>query len=1037
MESSMNKKYLALTTAVCFLSGQGAARAALHAVGDVFAPEKSATTINPVLDTGYTGLPIQTFYSIDINNQNLHAYGTYVDVNKMDLHTDGHWWRTLLNEDGGYVPSFIADGDSARLTTPSHEAWSPVWTFRAPQDGQYQLDGSFYGQPNAGADTANDAQRLELFAFHNAGRPYTPVDAISVLDDANYKLTTRTFSLHEGDLIAIAGLHSDAGTGGTEFYLSGGSDPNHAGNVALTLAYYMYTPSYVAPSNPLTDPFPGGTGAASQQFFAFSGVNHRKYANYSTLTKMDTNVPGQSWFRSGLEAFPFTRYDCDSTVSSLSTSPINPYKAAWAFYAPRAGRYKIEGRVWVVNTTAGAATSQTVEAFTFTGTGHTYTNIITSRDLSHTSYGLAIPTRYLDLDVGDMIVVSSTGGRSASVSEVGGGKVYLNGGPAGQEGDLRVTYLGDDDGASARSVAQEITKEVLRPNDDPIGRPLPVLGTWDPGFFGGGWVTSWPTPGFIPDWQIDQVDAGHYLLPTFNGLSAKWTTSDSVGGIPGNTSCPISQYYEESLPKAASRGLPISFVSPNWADALLEAPYLTGQLATNPDVFSATTGSPITYTTGWGATRGYLDPMGPSEPWNEVGQSYTDVASTPLWSNIVDWYPNPPKVLHTDNNESTALWWSQNAQADANCSTSKRYFDAYGDSTTDEFKRTVVGDGWVTLYNALHRGYQQGLNTSGVYAQNSLYVGYSAIGLNHFRRWNEWDSFSLSIANRFNPAPLFWDGGGPDYYGNDSRSDYEVWSAQVEVQNIPFQIVDAKKLNPDFWFELNVWDGNTFGKVEGYLLDGQSYTPDRYKGWAQFGVWVTTPRSVREFRGRERRDSNGPNTHGYDLYGTQSWTNTGYTNEQFFLALASAVDRVHTNATLRSFWREGVLVQNTAEEHPYHQAQAAPTGYDDATISDDLGGRWFLLTASANPDRNTWVYGEINTILNVYAIAMVKGSAPNRQWLIYAHAPHPRGNDTSTVNTNLTVPGVAVPINVNVRRAGDFWLLTEGSVVPVLVVDVP
>ena len=33
-----------------------------------------------------------------------------------------------------------------------------------------------------------------------------------------------------------------------------------------------------------------------------------------------------------------------------------------------------------------------------------------------------------------------------------------------------------------------------------------------------------------------------------------------------------------------------------------------------------------------------------------------------------------------------------------------------------------------------------------------------------------------------------------------------------------------------------------------YLLEGQTYTPERYLGWAQFGLWVPRPRVVREFR---------------------------------------------------------------------------------------------------------------------------------------------------------------------------------------------
>ena len=33
-----------------------------------------------------------------------------------------------------------------------------------------------------------------------------------------------------------------------------------------------------------------------------------------------------------------------------------------------------------------------------------------------------------------------------------------------------------------------------------------------------------------------------------------------------------------------------------------------------------------------------------------------------------------------------------------------------------------------------------------------------------------------------------------------------------------------------------------------YIKDGQTFTPARYRGWAQFGMWLLRPRVVREFR---------------------------------------------------------------------------------------------------------------------------------------------------------------------------------------------
>ncbi|MBK9706693.1 MAG: hypothetical protein IPO77_06765 [Acidobacteria bacterium] len=45
--------------------------------------------------------------------------------------------------------------------------------------------------------------------------------------------------------------------------------------------------------------------------------------------------------------------------------------------------------------------------------------------------------------------------------------------------------------------------------------------------------------------------------------------------------------------------------------------------------------------------------------------------------------------------------------------------------------------------------------------------------------------------------------------------------------------------------------------------------------------------------------------------------------------------------------------------------------------------RWFLLNTSLDPQQ-PW---EMGTVIPVYSLAIVKGNAPQRQWLIYAHSP--------------------------------------------------
>lgn len=182
-----------------------------------------------------------------------------------------------------------------------------------------------------------------------------------------------------------------------------------------------------------------------------------------------------------------------------------------------------------------------------------------------------------------------------------------------------------------------------------------------------------------------------------------------------------------------------------------------------------------------------------------------------------------------------------------------------------------------------------------------------------------------------------------------------------------FQLDEAWQVKPDFWWEVSLWDGNSGwtpgtactpelvkkAKACQYLQDGQTYTPERFLGWAQFGLWLLRPRVIREFRG-----STEP---------LEPWRPTC---EQ----LLQAVDRVYADPTLEEFWRRGTLVANRAHPHPFQ-----------ADIPDKYRtlDRWFLLDTSLDPPR-PW---ELTTDLPVFSLALVQGQPGARRWLVYAHSP--------------------------------------------------
>jgi len=501
------------------------------------------------------------------------------------------------------------------------------------------------------------------------------------------------------------------------------------------------------------------------------------------------------------------------------------------------------------------------------------------------------------------------------------------------------------------SVVEGIRGEATRKNTSSVGRPLPLVGHWNMGQ---------AKDGFSPDYQMRMIEQGHYLLPWFlmpnpnaNPEDPRWIA-----------------YYEGSIKRAAEMRLPIALVGTQWESLLsVNDEYLYLPPDGNPNVAMAD-----------GKIRREVSPFGPPQAWYEVGMRW---GSSPMMRRLQELYPEPPLVLLISNNEHAKLQWTK-------VEDDRRFAKWFGRGLDDDSKRKVVGDGWIARYRTLEHGFRDGLANEN-WRANSLFVGYDAFGPAHFGRWAGWMEYSLYSQGRIDPWPLAWDGGSPSFYVFNwaAITDYTVFSPQVETMNWVFMQAEAWRLNPNFWFEMSVWDGHDSvpenDKRTAYARAGQRFTPERYGGMAQFGMWLLRPRTVREFRG---------------------WLDTLEQAESYFLPVVEAVDRVHHNPTLREFWRKGALVANRAGSHPYQTG--VPVEYQNVD-------RWFLLDTSLDPKR-PW---ELGTPLPVFSLALVMGSAPQRQWLIYAHAPL---GERQAVR--VTIPGFRA-VTINVAVGGSFYLVDE------------
>jgi len=536
----------------------------------------------------------------------------------------------------------------------------------------------------------------------------------------------------------------------------------------------------------------------------------------------------------------------------------------------------------------------------------------------------------------------------------------------------------------ARATADAIRVEVLRANDDPDGRPLPLTCSWTCGHF-----PKDSSAGWRPANQMRLIADGHHLLPWF---------AHPTGEPPADREAFVWRYYRQPLLRARELRLPLTFIASQWESGLSRPPWLGLPAAENPNVVTAE-GKPLAK----------VCPFGPVAPWRAIGRTHTDNA---WFRQFQEWYPDPPRVIFLSNNEHSKLRWHE-------VETSPRYLARYGPGRGAEFQRQVVCDGWIERYRALQAGLREGLSQP-AWRERAVCIAYDAFGPPHLARWGGidpadgqtaggWVTYSLYTPGRIDPSPLTWDGGSPSYYTDDwnQRTDHTVWSPQVEFMNLVFMQREAWRVNPAFWCEFSVWDGyhndpqrqaRYPSKRAVYRAAGQVYDPVRYAGYVQFGLWLLRPRAVRDFRGwTEPWD---------DLVGPDGRVHEG--GGPYSLALARAVDRVHADPLLRAWWRRGELVANRAHPHPYQAG--VPREYE----RED---RWFGLDTTLDPPR-PW---KLNTVLPVFALALTRGQAPTREWLVYAHAP-----TGARRGVGVTLPGWR-PVTLDVPVGGAFYQVDEAT----------
>ena len=538
------------------------------------------------------------------------------------------------------------------------------------------------------------------------------------------------------------------------------------------------------------------------------------------------------------------------------------------------------------------------------------------------------------------------------------------------------------------TAAEDIAHWATLPANGPEGRPLPLTGSWvSQNMFG-------------PRRMIELIRQGHHVLPTLGGNPAFMANYAYILDNKGFLNKKLPAYFEQIEPVleyCAEHGLPISLGGGNWATgpARLEYDYNRAP-EKNRRTFSPEESVRLMIRKDGEVASGswkMSSPFGPNERWAAYGRWWMD---NPAMQRVRELYPDPPMVVFLNNNEAGEIGVKH-------LDRSVRFKRQYGEDLSADEKKRILHRAYDEKYEVMLNAAREALKEP-AWKKNATFVAYNA--------WPR----SVKGRTEERNHPSEWkrfDGAMPEFYLNDwqiyrGKTDYSIWSPQTEALRIQSSQAVIFSLAPDYYFASIAWDGGqpvTRRSSVNCLATGmygsgavQRWDFARYEGMVQFGLWAMRPRVMREFRWPVHQH------HAYD--------------EGTFNAVVRAVDRPWNNETLRKFWRFGELVKSEQFEPPKTQVAKELRFYSRVQP---------LLPVDANPPRESWPrIWELKAgkrqppKLRVLALALKLGKAPERRWLIYAHAPL-----GAVADAKVTLPDHGKVELPNVAKSGSFFVVDE------------
>lgn len=540
-----------------------------------------------------------------------------------------------------------------------------------------------------------------------------------------------------------------------------------------------------------------------------------------------------------------------------------------------------------------------------------------------------------------------------------------------------LTFLATNAPGGEGSAAREIAHWATLPADGPEGRPLPLTGSWNIGrYYNQPWKKDQEIA-WDPTYFTQLIEDGHHVLPTFPDPMTRQEKPTGDFGILGVRFVPALRY-------CAEHDLPFAFRDWNWADSVARHERHKDGGFSNEET--------ARFIVNEKQKGRKASPIGKIERWREFGRRWGGNGYVRAMAEI---YPDPPLVVYLNNNEAGKV---RVRDLDENAT---RFVEKYGKGLSKERKSEILHEGYRERYHAMFEAAREAAPEG--WADAMTFVAYNAFpwpklrGVTPLQVDNPQD-----LTTRFREWSFF-DGAMPEFYMNDwqvgrGKTDFSSWSPQAECTTYVPLANRVFKQRPDYYFASIGWEGripsnrrspaNAYatGRFGGGAVKRWDF--DRYMGMIQFGLWAMRPRVMREFRGGATRDA----------YYQKTW--------ELYL---EAVDRVWEQKALQPFWKHGRLVEN-----PEIKWQPGNPEYMHLQ-------RWYMLHSDANPPESTWpkIYQRKTVKLRVMAMALVLGEAPERRWMVYAHAPL-----GAVADARVTVPGYG-PISIDVSRSGSFYVVDE------------